>query len=255
MMVNSKTAVPVSQRRRAIRTRSALSLALTAIVAACSWATETTCADGVGCVDTAGGSAGTAGSSAQGGKTNHGGTANAAGSAGESGAGGAQGGSGGGEAGNAGAGGAPSECEVTDGDDSLSLHPCLVNNAPAFFVAPSGSDAASGTREAPLKTIGRAIALAAIDPSKAIVACAAATPYDEAVAITGSVRLYGGFSCPDSDTPWVYEPGAVTSVMAGGFCRPSSAAPAPTPSRPALAHEPLLPAPGRSTRCRPPRAS
>lgn len=211
-MSNKHTAMHVVPRRRPLRARAFVPVAFTAIVAACSWATETTCADGVGCVDSAGGNAGAAGKSgAQGGKGNPGGSGNAGGAAGESGAGGAQGGAGG-EAGNAGAGGGPSDCDATEGDDSLSLHPCLVNNAYALFVAPTGSDADSGTREAPLKTINRALDLLSANQGKVIVACASATPYELPVAITSGARLYGGFSCPDSETPWVYQPGVLTVV-------------------------------------------
>lgn len=203
--------------RRRLRARTVLPLAVSAVVAACSWATETTCADGVGCVDATGGSSAGGNAASQGGAAERGGSANGGGMAGESGAGGvSQGGGAGGESAagaSGGAGGNPNDCDVPEGDSDLIAHPCLVDEAHALFVAPSGSDAASGTRKAPVKTIERALALAAASPGKAIVACAASTAYPTAVAITSSAHLYGGFSCPDSEAPWVHQDKLRTRVQ------------------------------------------
>lgn len=210
-MLNRDTVTKTLANRRGLRPRTVLPIALAAAVAACSWATETTCADGVGCVEASGG-ASAGGNTGQGGKSNQGGSpSGGTNAAGESGAGGVApgGGGAGGEAGTGpgggGAGGTTSECEEPEGEADLIAQPCLVNEGHAIFVAPTGSDAASGTRKAPLKTIKRALALATASPGKAVVACAAASPYDEAVAVTSGVHLYGGFGCPDSDTPWVYD--------------------------------------------------
>lgn len=214
----NREAVPKNvPNRRHLRARTVLPLVLTAAVAACSWATETTCADGVGCVDASGGVSG-GGASSQGGKVSRGGSSNGGSAmAGESGEGGAvpSGGGAGGEAGmgaSGGAGGNPNDCDVPDGDADLIAHPCLVDEAHALFVAPTGTDAASGTRKAPVKTIRRALALAAANPGKAVVACASTSAYTEGVAVTSSVHLYGGFTCPDSDTPWVYQDKVRTRV-------------------------------------------
>ena len=69
----------------------------------------------------------------------------------------------------------------------------------------TGADTAAGTRAEPLASIGAALELAA-ESGKVVIACNAT--YDERLSVTTGARLYGGFACPDSDTPWAYEDGA-----------------------------------------------
>lgn len=67
----------------------------------------------------------------------------------------------------------------------------------AIFVAPSGNDAAGGTRESPVKTLKNAISLATAT-GKDVYACNGT--YEEAVLVSAPVRLYGGFDCEDGWT-------------------------------------------------------
>ncbi|MFZ5896837.1 MAG: hypothetical protein ACOY0T_37620 [Myxococcota bacterium] len=138
---------------------------------------------------------------------------NAVGEAGSSGAGGASsgaaGGGAGGEADLAGVGGAGGEggeagagsrgvCDATvadlpddefldtncDGIDGDAAH--------AVFVAPTGDDSAAGTLSAPVRSLNKAIALAASTKS-AVYVCDAT--YKENVFVEQGVSIYGGFNC------------------------------------------------------------
>lgn len=172
----------------------------------------------------AGGGGGAAGATS-GGKANEGGTSGSAGKAAggssEAGAGGNADAGAGGSAGSGGDGGASgssggSGCDLSS---SPSVTPCIATNEHAWFVAPSGSDSAPGTREKPFKTLRHALDLALADPSKVVIACNVA--FREALLVNGSARMYGGFGCPGTNAPWVYQPGTSTIV-------------APTNSGPAL---------------------
>ncbi len=79
-----------------------------------------------------------------------------------------------------------------------SKDPSCVNDSSGIFVSSGGADSNAGTKEAPLKTIGAALAKAA-SASKASVYICAGT-YAEHVKITSAVNLYGGFACAD----WSY---------------------------------------------------
>ncbi len=70
------------------------------------------------------------------------------------------------------------------------------------FVAPTGKDNADGSQVGPVKTIAKALELAA--DTKLVIACVGT--YDEQLKLTVSARLYGGFACPGSVSPWEYEP-------------------------------------------------
>jgi len=75
-----------------------------------------------------------------------------------------------------------SNCDGIDGDASA-----------AVFVAPSGSDAAVGSMAEPVRTIARAISLAAA-AGKSVYACNGV--YDENVHLDGAaVSLHGGYDC------------------------------------------------------------
>lgn len=79
----------------------------------------------------------------------------------------------------------------------------------AVYVARSGNDSAPGTREAPLKTIGAAIAKAGQDPSKPSVFVQFGT-YDEAITMSPGIHVYGGF-----DEAWRQNTAVSTEIVAG----------------------------------------
>jgi hypothetical protein len=74
-----------------------------------------------------------------------------------------------------------SNCDGIDGD-----------RARAIFVAPAGSDSASGAVELPVKTIAKAIALATA-AHKDVYVCT--STYAEAITIAQGVGIYGGYDC------------------------------------------------------------
>ena len=160
-------------------------------------------------------------SSAKGGESGNtagasGNTVGASGSAGES-AGGSVGaggapvvGAAGGVTAEAGSGGTTpiEECDVSA---SPSVAPCMATNEHAYFVAPSGSDTAPGTRERPFKTLVHAVDVALADPSKVVIACNAA--FRESLVVNGALRLYGGFRCPGTNAAaWTPQQGTSTTL-------------------------------------------
>jgi hypothetical protein len=119
----------------------------------------------------------------------------------------------GGAGGSGGEGSAPPTC-----DPSLSPgeEPCAVSETYAVFVSPrTGSDTADGTRDAPLKSLSRALELAA-ETERFVIACA--ETFDETLLITQGVRIFGGFACPEAvaatDDAWEYRPHDKTHVLA-----------------------------------------
>jgi len=110
-----------------------------------------------------------------------------------------------GMSGDSGAGGGEPACDPTK---SPSEESCLVSSQYAIFVAPTGKDSADGSQTGPVKTIAKALELAA--DTKLVIACGAS--FDERVVLTASARLYGGFACPGSVGPWEYEPAKKTKV-------------------------------------------
>jgi hypothetical protein len=62
----------------------------------------------------------------------------------------------------------------------------------AVFVAPSGSDDASGSRDAPVKTLTKAVELAT-GSDKAVYVCLGT--YVETLALTAGVAIHGGYDC------------------------------------------------------------
>ena len=160
------------------------------------------CQDGGGGGGGVGGTSGSeTGGTSSGGVGGSGGSVEAGASGGVAESGGASGGAGEGGAGGEG-GGNGGSCDTTL---SPSDAPCVATDAQALFVAPTGTDTAAGTRAEPLASIGAALELAA-ESGKVVIACNAT--YDERLSVTTGARLYGGFACPDSDTPWAYEDGA-----------------------------------------------
>jgi hypothetical protein len=96
------------------------------------------------------------------------------------------------------AGGTPEGC-----DPSKTSKP--VAESCGVFVSPSGSDGNAGTKGKPLKTITAALAKGAT-----IYACAAATPFEEAVDIGKAATLYGALDCAS----WVYDASQKTQLTA-----------------------------------------
>lgn len=101
-----------------------------------------------------------------------------------------------------GASGRGGEPDGGDGGDtcdttrSPSDEPCLVHDDHSIFVAPSGRDEAAGTMDAPVRSIAHAIQLAAATQRRVILCDAT---YAEAVTLTASAQLHGGFACPGTD--------------------------------------------------------
>ena len=206
-----------------MRTRTAFGLVVVtatgALLPACL-TTSSTCeerhqqcgeAGAAGTSGTAGsstGDAGTAGNSPGGasGSSGRGGSPNG-GRSGNSGMSGTSGVSG--AAGAAGDGGAAGEvtppCDTTK---APSVEACIVSNDFAIFVSPTGNNAAGGTKAGPVKTIAKAVELAGT--TKIVIACDGT--YDEQVKLTTGAKIYGGFSCPGSATPWTYETGKKAKV-------------------------------------------
>jgi hypothetical protein len=81
-----------------------------------------------------------------------------------------------------------------DATQSPRTEGCLVTDEYGVFVSAAGDDTAAGTKDAPLKTITKAVEVAAAS-DKAVLVCTAI--YDEHVVITAGARIYGGFSCTD----------------------------------------------------------
>jgi hypothetical protein len=92
-----------------------------------------------------------------------------------------------------------SNCDGIDGDLTA-----------AIFVAPSGSDEATGDITAPVQTIAHAIDLAA-KAGKSVYVCDA--EYDEAITLSHPVSLYAGYAC---DRAWARERDRATLAPAKG---------------------------------------
>ncbi len=75
-----------------------------------------------------------------------------------------------------------------------------IDDAKGIFVDSAGSDAATGTRGAPVATIGKALELAKAQSRPDVYVCAGS--YPEQVDIGSPVALLGGFACGD----WTYDP-------------------------------------------------
>lgn len=102
-------------------------------------------------------------------------------------------------------------------DDDSETAPAL--DACGVFVRRDGDDSAPGTRKRPVKTLQRAITLAANGrregeaPTRRVVACG--ETFEEAVVLPSGVDLWGGRRCADGD--WSY----------GGHDQPTTIAPRP----------------------------
>jgi hypothetical protein len=131
------------------------------------------------------------------------------GTSGEAGAGAAtNAGSGGTDSSDGGSGDGGSGDGACDEGGSPRLESCLIAEDFAVFVSAGGAHRAAGTREDPVATVGRAIAMAQAS-GRAVIACSGT--YDEIVTVSGApgVRVYGGFDC---ENDWA--PSAEKSVLA-----------------------------------------
>lgn len=103
----------------------------------------------------------------------------------------------------AGSGGAPAACvpkSATDEpDDAFEDADCDGVDgvaSRAVFASPGGDDMAAGTREAPVRTVARGVALAREAKKGAVYLCTGS--YDENVLLEGDTPdLYGGYDCKD----------------------------------------------------------
>ena len=113
---------------------------------------------------------------------------------------------------------------VCDSTQTPSENPCVISDTLATFVAPAtsgGSDTNTGTKEAPVATLGKAITLALTTSTHRVIACA--STYAESLSLTVPVddvglALFGGVLCPggsDGGAAWTYT-GAQAVVQAPG---------------------------------------
>lgn len=161
------------------------SVALSGVIAACggedfgSCEANNTCGSGTGGTD--GGKGGTSGTGGTGGTGNTSGT--------------------GGQGGASGSGGDGGSCDTTK---SPSEEACLVSDANAVFVSPTGADTDAGTKAKPLATFAEAVKKAKTAGHSRVIACNG--DYDEKLALAAAadgIKIYGGFKCSD----WSYESG------------------------------------------------
>lgn len=101
-----------------------------------------------------------------------------------------------------------------DTSKSPSEEGCLVADKYSVFVSPDGDDADAGTKAAPVKTITKALALAAT--KKVVIACSGT--YTDAVSITTRAKVYGSFDCLndwkyDKSKPSIIAPTTVTPAL------------------------------------------
>jgi hypothetical protein len=96
----------------------------------------------------------------------------------------------------------PEICDPTTSRSPADV-PCLINERYGVFVSPAGNDfSGAGTRNAPVKTIGRALQLAKGNVTRVYV-CDDGAGYTDAVAIDATLdgmAVYGGFECAG----WTY---------------------------------------------------
>jgi hypothetical protein len=112
-------------------------------------------------------------------------------------------------------GGTPAVCVPSEKEGA-------VDDTCGVFVSASGSDENDATKEAPVKTLGAALALAEKNEKRRVYACA--ETFNEAVEVTGSVTIYGGLDCASGwgwagkqrKTVLTAAAGEIPLVMGGG---------------------------------------
>jgi hypothetical protein len=139
-----------------------------------------------------------------GGEGGHGGAAAEGGAGAEGGSG--QGGDGtGGASGEGGAGGAPA-CDLGAAPKDTS---CVITDDLGIFVENDGNDQAPGTQAAPVKTLQKAIDLAAAQ-GKRVYACGSQT-FEQALAVPAGTEIYGGLDCKKD---WAWQAAKATQITA-----------------------------------------
>ena len=104
----------------------------------------------------------------------------------------------GGTGGMSGAGGTGSDGGTCDTTRSPSEESCLVSDANAVFVSPTGKSGAAGTKADPLQSFTDAVTKAKSAGHGRVIACNG--NYDEKLtlaAAAGGIKIYGGFKCSD----------------------------------------------------------
>ncbi|WP_437741692.1 PGRS family protein [Sorangium sp. So ce302] len=112
-------------------------------------------------------------------------------------------------------GGTPAVCVPSE-------NPMAVDDTCGVFVSSLGSDENTATKEAPMKTLGAALALAEKNEKRRVYACA--ETFEEAVEVTQGVTIYGGLDCASGwgwageqrKTVLTAEAGEIPLVVRGG---------------------------------------
>jgi hypothetical protein len=107
-----------------------------------------------------------------------------------------------------GQGGAPVAPDGCDAQATPSEASCVLDDSLGVFVRTDGDDAAAGTKAAPLRTLAKAIQMAAAQ-QKRVYACS--QTFTEALVVPGGVEIYGGLACT---TDWSWKSGEVTRIEA-----------------------------------------
>lgn len=85
---------------------------------------------------------------------------------------------------------APPGCDLTKAPKDA---PSCVDDGVGVFASPTGSDGAAGTKAAPVKSIGKAVELAASKGLPRVYVCEGT--YDANVEVKSAVAIYGGLAC------------------------------------------------------------
>ena len=111
---------------------------------------------------------------------------------------------------------ASSDASTDSSSDVTALDSTVDASALSTYVSPAGSDATGdGTRENPVRTIGRGIQNAvSIGPPVTVVVAGGA--YAETITMVEGVSIMGGFECASLPCSWNHDPGAQTSAIDGG---------------------------------------
>ncbi|MEJ7732750.1 MAG: PGRS family protein [Polyangiaceae bacterium] len=96
-------------------------------------------------------------------------------------------------------------CPVDEGPSAAS---CVLDAAPGIFVRGEGDDDASGAREAPVRTVGQAITLAAANggPQRVYIC---AQSFAESIKVPSGLRMFGGLDCADG---WRWQSKVATEI-------------------------------------------
>jgi len=85
---------------------------------------------------------------------------------------------------------APADCDLAKGPKDS---PACIDESVGIFVSPEGDDGATGTKQAPVRNIAKAVELAASRGRPRIYVCEGT--YDSSVHLETSVAIFGGLTC------------------------------------------------------------